>query len=164
MTIYLIISCITLCLCRITYLWVRHKREQPVDAEQQIEDAISPYIEEEITSSWDQYTCTCIGNITCEACEDQYNNYRRMRALRNAIIPYDEVRQTQALHIKTDKEDFTPKKRMKVHKLDQGIRKETIRIHSPIGPGVYTREVDRSTVISSPEYWTGIVRRNREND
>lgn len=141
MTIYLIISCITLCLCRITYIWVRHKREQPVDAEQQIEDAISPYIEPEIPLSW-----------------SQYDNYRRMRALRNAIIPYDEIRP------KTDKEDFTPKKRMKVHKLDQGIRKETIRIHSPIGPGIYVREVDRNTVISSPEYWTGIERMNRENE
>ena len=53
---------------------------------------------------------------------------------------------------------------MKVHKLDQGIRKETIRIHSPIGPGIYVREVDRNTVISSPEYWTGIERMNRENE
>ena len=124
------------------------KREQTVDAEQQIEDAISPYIESEITLSW-----------------PQYDNYRRMRALRNAIIPYDEIRQTQApIHIKTDKEDFTPKKRMKIHKLDQGIRKETIRIHSPIGPGIYVREVDHSTVISNPEYYSGIVRRNRENE
>ena len=74
-----------------------------------------------------------------------------MRALRNAIIPYDEVRQTQALtHIKTDKEDFLPNKVMKVHKLDQGIRKETYR-----RPGIYIREVDVS-------YYNNF--RNRENE
>lgn len=115
------------------------KREQTVDAEQQIEDAISPYIEPEIPPSW-----------------PAYDNYRRMRALRNAITPYDEVRQTQALHIETDKEDFTPKKRMKVHKLDQHIRKETF-----VGPGVYAREVDHSTVVINSEYYLGIGRRNR---
>ena len=69
------------------------KREQTVDAEQQIEDAISPYIESEITLSW-----------------PQYDNYRRMRALRNAIIPYDEIRP------KTDK--LSPKKKKITHKMD----------------------------------------------
>ena len=48
-------------------------------------------------------------------------------------VPYDEVRP------KTDK--LSPKKVMKVHKLDQHIRKETF-----VGPGIYIREVDHSTV------------------
>ena len=45
------------------------------------------------------------------------------------------------------KPDFLPKKKMKVHKLDQHMRKETF-----VSPGVYTREVDYSF----------IVRRNRD--
>ena len=141
MIIYLTIYFITLCLCIITYVWVRHERrkqrenlKRTIKREVALEDAISPYIEPEIPLSWSQYA-----------------NYRRMRALRNAIIPYDEVRQTQAItHIKTDKEDFLPNKVMKVHKLDQGIRKETYR-----RPGIYIREVDVS-------YYNNF--RNRENE
>ena len=136
MIIYLTIYFITLCLCIITYVWVRHERRKQriIKREVALEDAISPYIEPEIPLSWPQYA-----------------NYRRMRALRNAIIPYDEVRQTQAItHIKTDKEDFLPNKVMKVHKLDQGIRKETYR-----RPGIYIREVDVS-------YYNNF--RNRENE
>ena len=45
---------------------------------------------------------------------------------------------------------LSPKKRMKVHKIDQGIRKETF-----VGPGIYTREVDLS-------YYNNF--RNRENE
>lgn len=48
------------------------------------------------------------------------------------------------------KEDFLPKKKMKVHKIDQGIRKQTF-----VGPGVHTREVDVS-------YYNNF--RNRENE
>ena len=44
--------------------------------------------------------------------------------------------------------DFKPKKSIMVHKLDQGIRKETF-----ISPGVYTREVDHSTIVRDP--WGG---------
>ena len=47
------------------------------------------------------------------------------------------------------KEDFLPKKRMKVHKLVE--RKQTLG-GTHLGPGVYTREVDHSI----------IVRRNRD--
>jgi len=44
--------------------------------------------------------------------------------------------------------DFKPKKSIMVHKLDQGIRKQTF-----ISPGVYTREVDHSTIVRDP--WGG---------
>jgi len=56
--------------------------------------------------------------------------------------------------------DFLPKKVMKVHKLDQGIRKETF-----VRPGVYIREVDYSTVDLNGNVVTlsdGTVRRNRD--
>lgn len=82
MTIYLIISCITLCLCRITYLWVKHKKRK------QREVALAD-----------------------ELIEDE-----------NGIIV---TREHIFFHLREDKEDFTPKKRMKVHKINQGIRKET---------------------------------------
>jgi len=45
------------------------------------------------------------------------------------------------------KQDFLPKKRMKVHKLDQGIRKQTF-----VGPGVHTKEVDHSIIVTA-DYW-----------
>ena len=57
--------------------------------------------------------------------------------------------------------DFLPKKVMKVHKLDQGIRKETF-----VRPGIYTREVDHSTMdlrtYPSSSINLAIVRRNRD--
>lgn len=56
-------------------------------------------------------------------------------------VPYDEVRP------KIDK--LSPKKKMKVHKLDQHMRKETF-----VSPGVYTREVDYSVIV--------LNRRNRD--
>jgi len=76
----------------------------------------------------------------------------------------------------TVKEDFLPKKKMKVHKIDQGIRKEAFRIHSPIGPGIYVREVDNGEEVSQDELDNlvplqgfnliegNLVRRNRENE
>jgi len=52
---------------------------------------------------------------------------------------YDEVRP------KTNK--LSPKKVMKVHKLDQPIRKETF-----VRPSVYTREVDYSVIVERNRY------------
>ena len=93
MTIYLTIYFITLCLCIITYVWVKHKRRK------QREVALAD-----------------------ELIEDE-----------NGIIV---TREHIFFHLRKDKEDFTPKKRMKVHKIDQEIRKQTF-----VGPGVHTREV-----------------------
>ena len=96
MTIYLIISCITLCLCRITYVWVKHKKRKQREvalADELIED------ENGIIVTVSTTTAQTIGR----------SNHNR-----DFFIP-----------LREDKEDFTPKKRMKVHKIDQGIRKET---------------------------------------
>lgn len=44
--------------------------------------------------------------------------------------------------------DFKPKKSILVHRLDQGIRKQTF-----ISPGVHIREVDHSIIVHDP--WSG---------
>lgn len=66
--------------------------------------------------------------------------------LRRYVFPY---RQTVDYPWIKKEEDFLPKKKMKVHKLDQHIRKETF-----VSPGVYTREVDYSVIV--------LNRRNRD--
>jgi len=90
----------------ITYLWVRHKRESKKEvalADELIED------ENDIIVTRINY-------------QEYYQTVRRSaylypsRQLTHNVFP-DEVRP------KTDK--LSPKKRMKVHKIDQGIRKET---------------------------------------
>lgn len=48
---------------------------------------------------------------------------------------------TYFIPLREDKEDFLPKKRMKTHKIDQGIRKETF-----VSPGVHIRETDYSVM------------------
>lgn len=91
MITYLTISCITLCFCVITYLWVRHH--------------------------W--FVWRGLGERVTRI---NYQTVRRSASLypstqlTHNVFP-DEVRP------KTDK--LSPKKRMKVHKIDQGIRKET---------------------------------------
>ena len=120
MIIYFI-SLISLCFCVITYLWVRHKWERKKNKE--ILEAIM------IDESTTRYRGSIYGDYPTGG-EDRYYPDR------DYFIP-----------LKKKKEDFLPKKRMKVHKLDQGIRKQTL-----VGPGVYTTEVDHSI----------IVRRNRD--
>ena len=105
MIIYFI-SLISLCFCVITYLWVRHKRE-------------NKKAKELLKEMW-------IDDIT--------TRYRR----RDGDYPDRDY----FIPLREKKQDFLPKKRMKVHKLDQGIRKQTF-----VGPGVYTREVDHSTIV-----------------
>ena len=112
MIIYFI-SLISLCFCVITYLWVKHKRENKKAKELLIREL------------W-------VDGITTRYRGSIYGDYPD----RDYFIP-----------LREKKQDFLPKKRMKVHKLDQGIRKQTL-----VGPGVYTTEVDHSI----------IVRRNRD--
>ena len=120
MIIYFI-SLISLCFCVITYLWVRHKRENKIS---KIIDNGELWVDD-ITTRYRRRD----GDYPTGG-EDRYYPDR------DYFIP-----------LKKKKEDFLPKKRMKVHKLDQGIRKQTL-----VGPGVYTTEVDHSI----------IVRRNRD--
>lgn len=119
MITYLTISLITLCFCRITYLWVRHKRENKREvalADELIED------ENGII-------------VTRRNYQDYIQTVRRRDSLHpffqtstHNVFP-DEVRS------KTDK--LSPKKDIKSHTLVE--RKYTIR-----RPGVYTGGVDVS--------------------
>ena len=120
MIIYFI-SLISLCFCVITYLWEKHKRE---NKKAKIIDNGELWVDD-ITTHYRRRD----GDYPTGG-EDRYYPDR------DYFIP-----------LKKKKEDFLPKKRMKVHKLDQGIRKQTL-----VGPGVYTTEVDHSI----------IVRRNRD--
>ena len=56
------------------------------------------------------------------------------------------------------KPDFLPKKKIMVHKLDQGIRKQTF-----VSPGVYTRETDHSYMtLGEYETYADHIRREME--
>jgi len=105
----------------ITYLWVRHKRENKKAKELLIRELWV----DDITTRYRRRD----GDYPTGGEDGYYPD-------RDYFIP-----------LREKKEDFLPKKRMKVHKLDQRIRKQTL-----VGPGVYTREVDYSI----------IVRRNRD--
>ena len=118
MIIYFI-SLISLCFCVITYLWVRHKWERKKNKE--ILEAIMI----------DESTTRYRGSI--------YGDY----PTGDTIPVISVVVNARPFQIPIEKkEDFLPKKRMKVHKLDQGIRNQTL-----VGPGVYTREVDHSIIV-----------------
>jgi len=103
MIIYLTISCITLCFCVITYLWVRHKRESKKWEYKTVEEVARAELVVDLQESQKLW----------------YLNTNRvlLGGSGGGPIPFESIRK--------DKEDFLPKKRMKVHKIDQGIRKET---------------------------------------
>lgn len=99
MIIYLTISCITLCFCVITYLWVRHKRENAVvDYRHQSEIEENDIIVTDSTT-----TAQNIGRSN-----------HRWEPNRDFFIP-----------LREDKQDFLPKKDIKSHTLVE--RKYTIR-------------------------------------
>ena len=93
MIIYLTISLITLCFCRITYLWVRHKRENAV-----VDYSHQSEIEENGIIATDSTTAQTIGR----------SNHNR-----DYFIPLRE----RYGGILEEKEDFIPKKKMKYHTL-----------------------------------------------
>ena len=130
MIIYLAISCITLSFCAFTYLWVSNKWESKKWEYKTVEEVAlaDELIEDDITTRYRRRD----GDYPTGGEEGYYPN-------RDYFIPLREFM----------KEDFLPKKRMKVHKLVE--RKQTLG-GTHLGPGVYTREVDHSI----------IVRRNRD--
>jgi hypothetical protein len=130
MIIYLAISCITLSFCAFTYLWVSNKWERKKWEYKTVEEVAlaDELIEDDITARYRRRG----GDYPTGGEEGYYPN-------RDYFIPLREFM----------KEDFLPKKRMKVHKLVE--RKQTLG-GTHLGPGVYTREVDHSI----------IVRRNRD--
>ena len=96
----------------ITYLWVRHKRESKKEvalADELIEDENDIIVTRINYQEYYQYD-SCIQTVRRSA------YLYPSRQLTHNVFP-DEVRP------KTDK--LSPKKRMKAHKIDQGIRKET---------------------------------------
>ena len=115
MITYLTISCITLCFCVITYLWVRHKRENKREvalADELIEDDEEIITDENVINVFD----STIGMVP----------RGRSNHNRDYFIPLREA-----------KKNFLPKKDIKSHTLVK--RKYTIR-----RPGVYLDEVDVS--------------------
>jgi len=122
--------------------------------------------QEDHTRAWgfEGYPATHGTECTCGHCETATTNYRintGYSMVRNDYTPtrrnvYDYINNINTVNFGFNGEgiirerDFLPKKKMKVHKLDQGIRKETF-----VRPGVYIREVDYSSM-------TIPVRRNRD--
>ena len=123
MIIYLTISLITLCFCRITYLWVRHKREKAlVDYSNTVVDyRHQSEIEENDIIVTDSATTTNVFDSTIGMFPSNMGYYNR-----GYFIP-----------LREDKQDFLPKKDIKSHTLVE--RKYTI-----YRPGVYLDEVDIS--------------------
>jgi len=87
----------------ITYLWVRHKRESKKWEYKTVEEVARAELVVDLQESQKLW----------------YLNTNRvlLGGSGGGPIPFESIRK--------DKEDFLPKKRMKVHKIDQGIRKET---------------------------------------
>jgi len=100
MIIYLTISLITLCFCRITYLWVIHKRESKREV---------TLAEENDIIVTDSATTTNVFDSTIGMFPSNMGYYNR-----GYFIP-----------LREDKQDFLPKKDIKSHKLVE--RKYTIR-------------------------------------
>ena len=99
MIIYLTISLITLCFCRITYLWVRHKRESKREvalADELIEDENDIIVTD---------------SNTFEQTIGRFNHNR------DYFIPLRE----RYGGILEEKEDFIPKKKIKYHTLEEPI-------------------------------------------
>ena len=116
MIIYLTISFITLCFCRITYLRVRHKRES--EREVALSDEL---IEEE-----NDIIVTGATTTAQTIVRSNHNIY---------VWPYDE--RDYFIPLRETKKNFLPKKDIKSHTLVE--RKQTF-----VRPGAYIREVDVS--------------------
>ena len=89
------VTLITLCFCRITYLWVRHKRENAV-----VDYSHQSEIEENGIIATDSTAVQTIG---------------RFNHNRDYFIPLRE----RYGGILEEKEDFIPKKKMKYHTLEE---------------------------------------------
>ena len=100
MIIYLTISLITLCFCRITYLWVRHKRENAV-----VDYSHQSEIEENGIIVTDSATTTNVFDSTIGMFPSNMGYYNR-----GYFIP-----------LREDKQDFLPKKKIKYHTLEEPI-------------------------------------------
>lgn len=96
MIIYLTISLITLCFCRITYLWVIHKRESKREV---------TLAEENDIIVTDSATTTNVFDSTIGMFPSNMGYYNR-----GYFIP-----------LREDKQDFLPKKKIKYHTLEEPI-------------------------------------------
>lgn len=107
MITYLTISCITLCFCRITYLWVIHKREKAlVDYSNTVVDyRHQSEIEENDIIVTDSATTTNVFDSTIGMFPSNMGYYNR-----GYFIP-----------LREDKQDFLPKKKIKYHTLEEPI-------------------------------------------
>ena len=117
MIIYLTISLITLCFCRITYLRVRHKRENAV-------------VDYNQPRAWIQDNDIIVtGATTAQTIVRSNHNINGW--------PYDE--RDYFIPLRETKKNFLPKKDIKSHTLvERKFNPITIR------PGAYIREVDVS--------------------
>ena len=117
MIIYLTISFITLCFCRITYLWVRHKRENAV-----VDYSHQSEIEE------NDIIVTGATTTAQTIVRSNHNIY---------VWPYDE--RDYFIPLRETKKNFLPKKDIKSHTLVERKYNQII-----LRPGAYIREVDVS--------------------
>ena len=152
-------------------LFKKKKREPNyLDGEYLVQDWRGFVIsQEEHRRMWDfeGYPATHATDCTCIRCQMATTNYRIDTGC-DVVVGYNPTRRQVFDYLNRQtfdypwikKEDFLPKKKMKVHKLDQHIRKETF-----VGPGVYAREVGFSPGVYTRELDVSVwvpVRGNRD--
>ena len=137
MIIYLTISCITLCFCVITYLWVRHKRESKKWEYKTVEEVA---LADDITTRYRRID----GDYPTGGEEGYYPN-------RDYFIP-----------LREKKEDFLPKKDIKSHKLVE--RKYTIRRPGVYGMEMDYSDIVSSPsmniILGTPNTRNNLIREN----
>ncbi len=176
MITYLTISCITLCFCVIAYLWVRQKRKKDWEVPNHLTRVTNPMVPGPLVEDYrgravprqqhrrewgfDGYPYGHLNNCRCESCRVTSQHYVNIRLFgwdgnietdipptRQGILDILQHRNTihnrdYFIPLREKKEDFLPKKKIKSHKLVK--RKYTIR-----RPGIYTREVDYSVIVTN---------------
>jgi len=147
---YFLLGGLTTLILREVHKHYKHRKEVRKisgDAEQQIEDVISNVINTEITyGDHDGYREP---NGTAYQTAYQVNGVNNFEEAWNTAVPPQGMgirHHARPTYPRTwveweEKEDFLPKKRMKVHKLDQDKRKNG---WTERAPGVYMRETDIS--------------------
>ena len=134
----LILNCITfICFCVITYLWEKWKKRKK-KLNREVHNALfqdNPMVPEPLLENYrrewviDDYPYGHTEYCRCESC-------RVARQHRNT---YANLNRDYFIPLREKKQDFLPKKKIKSHKLVE--RKYTMR-----RPGIYTREIDYSTM------------------
>lgn len=173
MITYLTISCITLCFCVITYLWLRQKRKKDWEVPNHLTRVTNPLVpgplvedyrgrvfpREQHRREWgfDGYPYGHLNNCRCESCRVASQHWVRIHSLswtegiETDIPPTRQGIQDLLQHRNTihNRDYFIPLREKK----EDFLPKKKIKSHKIAErkyitrrPGIYTREVDYSNM------------------